>query len=125
MSDSENDTPSVWSLLSNLREDIKSLDFVLDKVMTQTAIVLTKVEVLDKKTALLSKLLTEGNGQKSVLAQIAEFNARIKDLEEDGTSAASVQEKSADAGKARWVAIGKIAGIITLTIPGLLSFFTN
>lgn len=82
----------------------------------------------------VDKLLTRGNGQKSVLAQLENMHTEINNLKEisrtfvvstnnDANFAELHLKNLGETKKARWIAIGKILGLISLALPGILALF--
>ena len=135
------DDQRVWEAIKELKEDLKErinpLDAKLERNSEMAAHDRANIFVLMQQVEVLTKLLTRGNGQPSVLARLESLQTSLTDisktidsLKEDhrqlknhaGITEESVDLANAEAKKVQWATIGKIAGVVALATPGILSF---
>jgi hypothetical protein len=129
---------ALWTILLEIKDDLGKSDEKFDQHIVEAAEDRTHLQFLCTQVGSLNKLVTQGNGQESVLAKLARLEVEVAGVKEDiRENKISLRElvqellyKNDDEAndhatilaKARWLAIGKIAGLLALTIPGILAF---
>ncbi len=112
----------VWAVLKEIKDDFKHFDDKWELHIQNAAEDRSKLRQLCRQVDNIEKLLTRGNGQKPVLVQLAGLHADVKSLKEvNGIEDHSVEEAKVEVRKARWIAVAKIVGLITLALPGILA----
>jgi DNA repair exonuclease SbcCD ATPase subunit len=122
----------VWAVLREIKDDFKHFDDKWEQHIQSAAEDRAKLRQLCQQMNNVEQLLTRGNGQKPVLVQLEGLHSELSSLKEDhkalktanGMDERSPEEAAAEARKARWVAVAKIAGLVTLALPGILALLS-
>lgn len=116
--------------IREIKRDLWELEEKWERQLAVTVNLVSRLEVLCSQVQILNRLLLEGNGQKSVMAQLAELQTSLVDLKAQAQSQVlvqnqkmSVEEEKAAVVKQRWVTVGKLVGLLGLAAPGILSLF--
>jgi hypothetical protein len=125
----ERELKGVWAVLREIKDDFKHFDDKWEDHIKDAAGDRAQLGYLCQQMDNIEKLLTRGNGQKSVLVQLEGLHTDVETLKDghkalraaNGIEDHSPEEARAYATKAKWVAIAKIAGLVTLTLPGILA----
>lgn len=121
----------VWSVLQEIKNDFRHFDDKWEQHIQNAATDRAKLSQLCRQTEHIERLLTRGNGQKSVLVQLEGLHNDVETLKDDhkalkaasGIADSTPEEDMVAVKKAKWVAIAKIAGLVTLALPGILALF--
>src|SRR5260221_8456196 len=111
---------ALWLLLSDIQANIRSLETKLDENTKQTIMLATQVPELSRDVQTLSHILTEGNGSPALVVQVSAIGVKLDKLEHQMTRVVK-QADPLSMKKERWKSIGKVAGILSLAIPGILA----
>lgn len=130
-----------WETIKELKEDLKTslarIDQKLDRNSEAVAMDRATLYALVQQVDILTQIITRGNGQPSLLARVESIQTSLKivikatdtlkadheALKSHAGIADNVGVLAAEAQKTKWATLGKIAGIIALAIPGILSYF--
>lgn len=108
-------------------EKIDKLGEKWDKHIVRQAILTTKLgenlEQLGEKVTELTKLLTVDNGKPSIVSQVNSISTSLDTLKRDIISIQKHIGVKKQTSLEKWKTLGKVAGFISLVIPGILSFF--
>jgi chromosome segregation ATPase len=133
---------SISDLLRELRDEVKSIDSKFDSHLINFHEDRQQLKDLRETVDHIERLLTRGNGQKPVLTRIEVNALEIDGLKEDlgniRSDIVSLRSKldsmagpvpalvAAEAtAKERWFAVAKVAGLITLVVPGILAWLNS
>lgn len=119
----------IWAVLREIKDDLKHFDDKWEDHIKESAEDRAVLNHLSRQVDNIEKLLTRGNGQKSVLVQLEGLHGDVESLKEDHRAlkaANGIEDKSpdevlAEARRAKYMAVAKIAGLLTLALPGVLS----
>lgn len=128
----------IKSDLKGIDARIDTLDDRWDKHITNDDSALAKMsvrlETLSDQIKILTRLLMEGNGQKSVLAQLEHLHTEVHTIQntlskkEQFTippSSDIVGAAVANSKKEKYIMWGKVVGVLVLVLPGILSFLST
>jgi hypothetical protein len=129
------DLKGVWSVLKEIKDELRSVDDKWEEHIRVSSADSAKLTHLVTSVDHLERILTRGNGQKPVLSQLEGLHHDVANLREDHRvlkrasgvrtpeeEAAEHKKVRAEAAKAKWVAVAKIAGVLLIAIPGLLAW---
>ncbi|NJL53683.1 hypothetical protein HC928_00050 [bacterium] len=116
----------IWFVLEDLKKDVDKIDTHLDVHITNTATLTTNVNALTRSVEELTRIITRDNGKPSILTQLITMNHQLGDLTKQlegikrhiGMTEADQKESKAE----RWKTIGKVVGLVSLAVPGILAF---
>lgn len=129
---------AIWKVLSEIKDDLDDLEDKWEEHVRDSssanARTLVMLEHINQNLEKIDRVLISGNGQPAVIVRLAEAATRIEDLENTlsvcplhkanmSQSDEEAKTAEAEAKKAKWNTIGKIAGVVGLSIPGWLSLF--
>ena len=119
-------------MLVDIKEDLKTSDNKLEQHLIDSSEGKAHLQHLCTQVQNLNKIITQGNGQESVLVRLSRVRSDISEIKEDVRTLSQDIKKfttsvdhatRADVSRARWRAGGKFAGLLLLIIPGVLAFF--
>ncbi len=127
-----NELKGVWAVLREIKTELKDFDDKWEQHIQAAATDRQKLSTLCRQVDNIERLLTRGNGQKPILVQLETIHHDVEQLKKDHTelkkangihepTPEEVKEAQAQAQKAKWMAVAKIAGVLALAIPGLLA----
>ena len=124
----------VWAVLQEIKGDLKTMDAKWEKHLAASSAHYQVLNNLSTQVDHLEKILTRGNGQKPVLSRLEGLHKDVESLKAEQGSLRNEhealkqannlklpEEAQAEATKARWYAIAKIAGVFAVLAPGLLA----
>jgi len=133
MSDDSRELKGIWASLKEIKEAALLADLKWETHIETTArhnALLVQVADTCKD---LERILLRGNGQKPVLSQLEQLRESVASLKDEQhqlrlihnvptpeEAAEARREAQAEASKARWVAVAKIAGVLILVSPGIM-----
>jgi hypothetical protein len=116
----------IWSILEEIKVDLRAVDAKWDRHITEDAVALasldTKLHVLCAQVGTLNKLITEGNGQKSVLVQLEHLNTEVAELKDKNEV---TNNDFISMSRDKWITVGKIVGAIALALPGIVALLNG
>lgn len=120
---------NMWLVLREIKDDFKHFDDKWEEHIKSTAEDRAVLKRLSQQVDSIEKLLIRGNGQKSVMVQLEGLHNDVTALKVDhkalkaanGIEDRSPEEAKAQARRAKYAAVAKIAGLLTLALPGILS----
>lgn len=129
-------TDDIQRRITELREELKAVDSKLDAHALDAAGDRANLTHVREQVDTLSRVLLQGNGNPSLTTQVSDLYRDVdnfdKRLREQHTTLSEIHQhvRSLDARwsdmtqvkEAKWKVYGKIAGIVSLALPGLLSF---
>jgi len=133
---------SFWFIIKNLNSDVNRLEGKWDGFLEKTITLSNCVDNLADKVDHLTQVVTTGNGQKSVLHQLAEIKGEVtsvrdelgdvkktntlvmKDLEQI-KGMTGILKSHKDLSKERWKSIGIIVAAIASVVPGIYAFVSQ
>lgn len=125
-------------ILDEINRRFQDYDKKLLEHMAQATESRVNLQHLCNQVQTLNKLITQGNGHDSVLMKLTKLSTEMADVKEDSKEnkeniqslvnsllhTDETEVKFAEVSKERWIAIGKIAGLLALAAPGIVAFFT-
>lgn len=119
----------VWAVLKEIKDDLKRFDDKWEDHIKGAAEDRAVLGQLSRQVDTIERLLTRGYGQKSVLVQLEGLHNDVAALKDDhkalkaanGILDKAPEEVEAETRRAKYVAVAKIAGLLTLALPGILS----
>lgn len=109
-----------------LLEKIDKISEKWDKHIVHQVVLTTKLEKnleqLGDRVSDLTKLLTVDNGKPSIISQVNSIRTSLDTLKTDITSIQKHIGVKKQTSLEKWKTLGKFAGLVTLAIPGILSF---
>lgn len=132
---SDEQLKALWAATKEIREDVKRFNERFDDKweahIQNAAATDQKVTHISEQVDHLNKVLIHGNGQKAIVQQLENMRGDIENLKKIRAAEmkplsveeakASAEEEAAKARKEKWKAIAAIAGVITISLPGLLA----
>lgn len=113
---------AVWYILEEVKAEVKSLSSKWDKVITLEV----KIESLTNSVDSLQRVLTTGNGQKSVVVQLEELRTRVAGVETQSKSTGAAPAVStvdpAIVRKEKLANWGKVLGIFSLVLSNVFTW---
>lgn len=121
----------IWMSLREIKDELDHFDDRWEEHIKEYSQDRAVLSHLSRAVDNIEVLLTRGNGQKSVLVQLQGLQSDVAALKEDHKalkSASGFEDKSpeelrVEARRAKYIALAKIAGVISLATPGVLSLF--
>lgn len=123
MTDNQN-LRGVWAVLKEIKQELKDVDNKWEKHIQDAAADRNQLQHIASKLDNIEKTLILGNGQEPLVTQVRGLKTEVDHLKDlTGTSETVEERKNLEvaARKARWVAIAKIVGLVSLAIPGILA----
>jgi len=124
----------MWWVLDRIQDDLDRMDEKWDANIASMTKVTENLATMTSKVQELNKLLTVDDQNPGVLTQLRTVTSDVKDIKQLlGSLRESVDAVKAQTGTktpkevqlAKLRAIGSVAGMLTLVIPGILSFIHN
>lgn len=121
----------MWWVLDRIQDDLDRMDEKWDANIASMTKVTENLATITSKVQELNKLLTVDDQHPGVLTQLRTVTSDVKDIKQLlGSLRESVDAVKAHTGTktpkevqlAKLRAIGSVAGMLTLVIPGILSF---
>lgn len=81
------------------------------------------IESLNTKVTDLTKLLTVDNGKPSIVSQVDTIRSSLESLKNDISSIRQHIGVKKQTSIEKWKTFGKLAALVSLVLPGILSFF--
>jgi hypothetical protein len=128
---SQRDEQGLWFVLEKIQHDINLLDQKWEQYLIESSKIHTAIVTIKDQVDKLTYLVSTGNGSKSLLVQVAETQKDIAELRRSHNSSiedmALVRRRVGgvtpkEVKLERMKIMGKIAGIIGLALPGILSW---
>jgi len=125
-------------LLLEIKEGLENTNSSFEQHMKDAEIDRAHLTYLCDQVHSLSRMIMYDNGKDSILTKLNKLNSEVSAVREDTVEnrdnirslvnsllSRTPEPSFASVTRARWIAIGKIAGLLALAIPGLLAFFSN
>lgn len=141
--ESNSEHKQLLSAVYEIKKDVRGIDSRLDDLddkwdehITDDAAALATItahmETFGSQLRTLTRLITEGNGQKSILAQLEHLHTEVDAVKEGMKSnthieptnnAVVIAKATAETKKAKYIFWGKVVGLVVLALPGIFSLF--
>lgn len=122
----------VWSVLKEIKDELKDFDDKWEQHIQDAASDRQRLSTIGTQVDHIEKLLTRGNGQKSVMVRLETLHHDVEQLKEDhkelkeasgihDITPETVKEADAKAREKKWAALKHIAIAFGVALPGILA----